>query len=780
MKKKPLITLLTLLMSMPIASCSFGPQPGGLTVKEAANMIASSGQKYGFGDASSALAKARTLLSTFATSDTEMATEGDVLALIKAEFGDLTEEKVGARVFEAYLGEYDSSVEEEHNLLQFVSGELGIYSPSFGYRYLGSRAVKKDYVETLIARLHAYIGRSEKDDFFSTVNHDFLYDNCPDEGTNEDSIYRSNLIPTSRINAWANERGKVDKDFADFESTYLDKESKAPGNIGGLVAALEPILSASTMSEFLAANVSFFQAYGYCPLWGETSLAWLSPAGKKSLVYTIEPYSYEYDPSYIKGSGSYLYSINRFTKVFNDMLNCGEAKAKEYATDYSDFKYEMGQVLRRSSYDPDSHFSIEKDQKYGDFAFDLYDFMRQCGFEEPGDLAFSNAKCTHAVLSLFAEKNLPLFKGLAIWSAADHYSGALNEQAMTDWMGYDFEKESTLQSLYYRDLTSFAQYGLAENYLHDEAGLANIAAAETLLGQLKEAMTNRLSSSFLSSDSQIAAKEKATAMYASIAGKGTQGVTSYFTTDFKSISEGGTYFTNRSLFDKDKTQYLLAKTGVFPDERANRFVFQILDAGPLYANAFYMPSCNGLVITLGYVAAYPAITEMSEEEKLATYGWVVGHELSHGYDRTGIFYNREGQRVSESIFTKEDKQEYTVRLNKVANFYNGYEVMPGQATSGKNTVDEATADLTGLSLSLDIASKINGFDYASFFRKGAESFGSYASQAYYQINYSDDEHPFGKARVNRAFSSLDKFHETFGTKEGDGMYVAKADRPVIY
>ncbi|MBE6134816.1 MAG: M13 family metallopeptidase [Erysipelotrichaceae bacterium] len=780
MKKKRVLWLVPALclMSGVLSSCVEYQDPSATSLAQAASMIAKAGQAYGGKDAQALLEETRKILPSLQTDLTKKVREKEVIALMNAEFSGIAEKNVGARKFEAYPRVYTSEVEEERTSLDFLSGTLGIYSPAGSLFYSPNRQVNATYVATLIDRFHAYMGTSEKDDFFSTVNHDFLYDKCQDDGGFEDLFSRSNLIPISAINSWAKNRGY--KDALDLDSTYLDTKAKTAGNCGGLVAAAKPILEASDMTAFVAATKDFYKAYSYCPLWGEVSLKKLSQAGKQQMVYVLEPYSYSYDPEYKPGSESYNYSKTRFTNVFKEFLGGSDSDMEKLATDYSDFKYKLGLEMKASRYDEKEYLSITKEIKYGDFAFDLYGFMQDCGFAEPGDLAFENALCAHSVLELFSEDNLPLLKGLAAWALADHYSGQLSNAAMTAWMQYDFEDKDTVEKLYYRDVTTFTQYGLSKDYLESETGQAEIKETTALINTIKTTMIDRISNSFLGEESRAAAKEKSTAMYYSVAGQGSIGQIPYFEVDFLAKEEGGTYFKNRALFDAAYSEYLFSLTGPYESNRENGFKDMIMGITPLTGNAYYAANYNGMVITLGYIAAYPSILTMSEEDKLATFGWVVGHELSHGYDSTGVYFDKDGNRVRSSIFTRSDLLNYLNRVDAVASFYDGYEVMPGRPTNGKTVVDEAVADINGLNVALDISKQINGFDYKAFFRKGASSFASYATQAYYASSVESDVHPFGRARVNCAFATLDKFHETFETKEGDGMYVSPAARIVVY
>ena len=182
---------------------------------------------------------------------------------------------------------------------------------------------------------------------------------------------------------------------------------------------------------------------------------------------------------------------------------------------------------------------------------------------------------------------------------------------------------------------------------------------------------------------------------------------------------------------------------------------------------------------MGYLAAYLDVDTMSAEEKLASYGWVVGHELSHGFDSNGVLYDENGT-YDMNLFPEADKNGYQSRLDSVVSLYDGYEVMPERKTPGKTVQTEAVADITGLRLSLDIAKGIPSFDYRKFFEQGAENYGFYASQYTYGNNLAGDEHPVGRARANTAFMTTPEFYEAIGVQEGDNMWLDPEVRPAIW
>ena len=752
---------------------------GAITVDEAIRLVSRAGLAYG-GKGYQALLDATKEACEYFPEDTAApAHERDVIALFYKEFEDITatEQRVGARSIQSTPNIYKAKGNEKP-AINYLSQTLRIYTPSHGTEYSGQWQITKDYVLLLADRMHAYLGKSEKDDFFATVNHDYLYKDAP-TGKTGDSVYETNLISETAINDWVKEQTKTFKNAADWQSCYYDAAQKTSGQLGGLTAALQPILDAETTADFLDKVVEFTTAYGYCPLFGDLGTTVNSIFGQREVLITVAPYDYDYDASYTKESSNYSYSVERFSKVFAAILG-NEAKGKTAATNYSDYKYELGLKIKEGTAKTNQYFKMEKEKTYGPSELNLYEYFVRLGFGNPEKLLFPNAAAMEGFLNLLDDEHLPMIKGMALWSAADHYAGALAASTMTDWMGYDFTDPSIQNQEFNKNVAAYVQYPLAKYFLESEYGQSQIDAATNLLSSLKASLKARINAedSFLSDKSKTAATEKINNVLASIATKGAPSKLPYFDPDFVSAEEGGTYFGNMALFDKEYRQYLESIAVELPQNRLNNFMYYVMAYEPLEANAFYLPGCNAIVITLGYMAAYPNIHEMSNEQLLASYGWVMGHELSHGFDENGVRYNKIGDQLK--IFTTTDLNNYKRRTQKVAKYYDGNEVMPGQATPGSIVSAEATADICGMRLCLDIAKGIEGFDYQTYFREAAANFGAYASQTTYEEYLKPDEHPFGRTRVNRCLAAQDEFYEAFNIQEGDNMYVAPGDRPVIY
>ena len=113
-----------------------------------------------------------------------------------------------------------------------------------------------------------------------------------------------------------------------------------------------------------------------------------------------------------------------------------------------------------------------------------------------------------------------------------------------------------------------------------------------------------------------------------------------------------------------------------------------------------------------------------------------------------------------------------------------YDVNPYLADDPARRMEEfdamvARIHAAGMKVILRIAAQKEGFDYDAFFRAYA---GLWLDKDTLQMVYRriNDVHPMGYLRVNCTLQQFDEFLDFYGITEGDGMYLAPADRVIIW
>ena len=198
---------------------------------------------------------------------------------------------------------------------------------------------------------------------------------------------------------------------------------------------------------------------------------------------------------------------------------------------------------------------------------------------------------------------------------------------------------------------------------------------------------------------------------------------------------------------------------------------------PQTVNCFYNPLNNSLYILGAYAQGGMYNSEMSDEELLAKLGTVIGHEVSHAFDSKGAQFDKDGNMAN--WWTEEDQAAFLERNQKMVDYYNAMHPWEGQDFYGSIMTGEAGADMAGVKVVLRIAAGMEDFDYDAFFRAYADKWlGKDTLQmAYIRIN---DVHPMLYLRTNCTLQQFDEFLDFYGITEGDGMYLAPADRVIIW
>ena len=194
-------------------------------------------------------------------------------------------------------------------------------------------------------------------------------------------------------------------------------------------------------------------------------------------------------------------------------------------------------------------------------------------------------------------------------------------------------------------------------------------------------------------------------------------------------------------------------------------------------NAFYDPTSNSINIYPGYVTSAVYTEDMTDVDLLAGACWTIGHEISHGFDYVGSQLDAYG--TPNPVFTDADVDSFVLKCSTLASYYNTIEVTPGQKVDGRLVVGEAAADLCGLQVCFELASKTDGFDYNDYFEGIANEWAQV--MAVYELpERLLDPHPMSNLRVNVSAQMLDPIYDVLGVAEGDGMYLAPEQRIVIW
>lgn len=194
---------------------------------------------------------------------------------------------------------------------------------------------------------------------------------------------------------------------------------------------------------------------------------------------------------------------------------------------------------------------------------------------------------------------------------------------------------------------------------------------------------------------------------------------------------------------------------------------------PTTTNCFYDPATNSINILPGYVTSLQYTDNMDETGLLGAIGFSVGHEISHGFDYVGAQLDAYG--VPNPVFADVDVNAFKTKTSELSSYYKTLEVAPGVMVNGDSVVTEATADLCGMQVVLEIAGKKEGADYDKFFSTFANVWASTVPESL-MSTLLVDVHTLDNHRVNVNSQMFDPIYSKLGVKEGDAMYLAPDKR----
>ncbi len=196
------------------------------------------------------------------------------------------------------------------------------------------------------------------------------------------------------------------------------------------------------------------------------------------------------------------------------------------------------------------------------------------------------------------------------------------------------------------------------------------------------------------------------------------------------------------------------------------------------ADAYYNQSSNSIIFPAAFLQEPLYDPNASYETNLGGIGYVIGHEITHAFDNVGANYDENGNVAD--WWTEEDKAAFNKLCDDMAAYYDGQETAPGITESGEQTLFENIADNGSAMCITEIASKLENPNYKELFESMARCWAMASSREYMEYLKNVDVHSFNKIRVNRVLQNNQIFYDTYGIKEGDGMWVDPKDRVEIW
>lgn len=220
-----------------------------------------------------------------------------------------------------------------------------------------------------------------------------------------------------------------------------------------------------------------------------------------------------------------------------------------------------------------------------------------------------------------------------------------------------------------------------------------------------------------------------------------------------------------------------------PVDRGEWFV------APQVVNAFYDPETNS--ITFPTAILQPPFFDFRADPAVnfGGVGFVIGHELTHGFDLQGAQFDEEGNL--SNWWSEADAAAFQKLNDAVVAQYGAIEVLPDVFIDGQITVPENVADLGGAQIAYDglqmylethgNPGEIDGFTQEQrFFISAATVWRAEIRDELLTTQVKTDSHAPAQIRSTQPIRNVDAFHEAFDIGPGDEMYLAPEDRIVVW
>jgi predicted metalloendopeptidase len=203
-------------------------------------------------------------------------------------------------------------------------------------------------------------------------------------------------------------------------------------------------------------------------------------------------------------------------------------------------------------------------------------------------------------------------------------------------------------------------------------------------------------------------------------------------------------------------------------------------------NAYYYPPENSINFPAGVLQPPLFDPAMDDAVNFGAIGWLIGHELTHGFDDQGSKFDGEGNLTN--WWTQNDREEFDKRTSCIADQYQQFVVVDDIHLNGRLTLGENTADNGGIRLAFAAMHQaashkggtqnlIDGFTPDQrFFIGFAQQWCANVTPERLRVIAKVDPHAPVRFRTLGTLRNLPEFARAFGCKSGQKMVSANACR----
>ena len=225
------------------------------------------------------------------------------------------------------------------------------------------------------------------------------------------------------------------------------------------------------------------------------------------------------------------------------------------------------------------------------------------------------------------------------------------------------------------------------------------------------------------------------------------------------------------------------------DKRNESMTASILlfEGMPTYVyNAGHLFPANSMLMLPAFMMEPEYTSDMDAAKKYAMF-YVIGHEMTHGFDLKGS--TRDANGNLNNWWEPADREKFEALNDELIQQISTFEIAPGIKANGKNTVTEDVADLGGLNIAFDALNEYLADKGATEeeIKEAQKTFFEYHAMRY-RAEYTPlqfqfmlgDVHSVNMVRVNGMVQHMDSWYELYNVQEGDALYLPADKRIKIW
>ena len=584
------------------------------------------------------------------------------------------------------------------------------------------------------------------------------------------------------------QEGTIEQKLSDLYKLAMDSARREQDGIAPVMPLIKKLEAAKTKDQLFAVQLEmmpygdaeFFRAgIGADEKNASENILGINQSG---LTLGQKDYYVETDEATTKIREAYKKHIVRMFQLFGFKKGAAEKKMKNI------LKIEMALAKvsksRTELRDPQANYNKmtlkDFDARYPHFQLERQMNAKGIKSRYIQELVVGQPAFMEAADKLFATMTVAEYRDVMEWGVINGAAGLLNDAvraANFDFYGKVFSGRKEDHPLW-RRATNQVQGVLGEAlgriYVQKYFPASSKERMKTLVENLRIALGERIAAQDWMDDStKVNALLKLNTFYVKIGYPDRWTDLSALKIDAKK-----TYFDNMQECSRFWNAWRIEHTAGKPVDRDDWYMT------PQTVNAYYNPTTNEICFPAG-ILQVPFFDPTADDAfNYGAIGVVIGHEMTHGFDDQGRQFDKDGNM--HDWWTGADAKNFTARTDKYADFFSNIKVLPDLNANGRLTLGENLADHGGLQVAwyaYKNATKRQSLPVIDGLTADQRFFLAYAgvwagniTEAEIRNRTKSDPHSLGRWRVNGALPHIDMWYEAFGVKEGDKMFVPKAER----